>query len=137
MTESCDLSNILQNMEEYHCDAYSLLVNEFETFGDLVGHAIMSGPNMGKTNQEQMWRQKHLNYEFLWHRQLGKTSFVRDQLYKATRHIIAKELPCHKRLSLCMQYGKKAVESTSIYACYIRKEDMIHRVNAIMSSLLA
>ena len=91
----------------------------------------MSGPNVGKTNQNQMWRHKHSNHKFLWHRQFGKTRFVRDRLYKATRHIIAKELPGHERLSLCMQYGKKAVESTSTYACYGRKEDMIHRVNAI------
>ena len=34
-----------------------------------------------------------------------------------------------------MQYGKKAVESTSIYACYIRKEDMIHRVNTIIAAV--
>ena len=27
VTESCDLSNILQNIEDHHCDAYSLLVN--------------------------------------------------------------------------------------------------------------
>ena len=87
MTESCDLSDILQKMEGDHCDAYSLLVNEFEAFGDLVGHTIVSGPNVGKTNQKQMWRQKHSNHKVLWHRQFGKTRFVRDRLYKATRHI--------------------------------------------------
>ena len=110
MTESCDLSDILQKMEEYHCDAYSLLVNEFEAFGDLVGHTIVSGPNVGKTNQKQMWRHKHSNHEFLWHRQFGKTRFVRDRLYKSTRHLIAKELPGHERLLLCMQYREKAVK---------------------------
>ena len=122
-------------MEYDHCDAYSLLVNEFESFGDLVGHTILSGPNVGKTNQKQMWRHKHLNHEFLWHGQFGKTGFVRDRLYKATRHIIAKELPGHERLSLCMQYGEKAVESTSKYACCARKEDMIHRVNTIIAEV--
>ena len=50
VTESCDLSEILQNIEDDHCDAYSLLVNEFEVFGDLAGHTIVSGPNVGKTN---------------------------------------------------------------------------------------
>ena len=34
-----------------------------------------------------------------------------------------------------MQYGKKAVESTSTYACYARKEDTIHRVNAIVAEV--
>ena len=82
-----------------------------------------------------MWRHKHSNHEFLWHRQFGKTSFVCDQLYKATQHIIAKEIPGHKWLSLCMQYGVKAVESTSTYACYARNEDMIHRVNAIIAAV--
>ena len=31
-----------------------------------------------------------------------------------------------------MQYGKKALESTSVYACYARKEDTIHRINVII-----
>ena len=130
--ESCDLSDILQNIEDDHCDAYSLLVNEFEAFGDLVGHTIVSVPNVGKTNKKQMCRYKNSNHKFLWHWQFGKNSFVHNRLYKATRHIIAKELPGHERLSLCMQYRKKAVLSTSTYACYARKEDMIHRVNAII-----
>ena len=64
--------------------------------------------------------------------EIGKTSFVHNRLYKATRHIIAKELPGHERLSLCMQYRENSVESTSTYACYARKEDTIHRVNAII-----
>ena len=80
VTESCDLSNILQKMEDDHRDAYSPLVNEFEAFRDLVGHNIVSGPNVGKTNQKQMWRHKHSNHEFLWHRQFSKASFVRDRL---------------------------------------------------------
>ena len=84
VTESCDLSDIFQTMEDDHCDAYPLLVNEFEALGDLVGHTIVSGPNVGKINQKQMWRHKHSNHEFLWHRQFGKTIFVHNLLYKAT-----------------------------------------------------
>ena len=64
VTESCDLSDILQKMEDDHCDAYYLLVNEFKAFGDLVGHTIVSGPNVGKTNQKQMWSHKYSNHEF-------------------------------------------------------------------------
>ena len=62
VTESCDLSDILQKMEDDRCDAYSFLVNQFEAFGYLVGHTIVSGPNVGKTNQKQMWRHKHSNH---------------------------------------------------------------------------
>ena len=65
VTESCDLSDIFKKMEDNHCDAYFLLVNEFEAFVDLVGHTIVSGPNLGKTNHKQMWRHKHSNHEFM------------------------------------------------------------------------
>ena len=34
-----------------------------------------------------------------------------------------------------MQYRKKAVESTSTYVCYAIKEDMIHRLNAIIAAV--
>ena len=50
MKEICDLSDILQKMEDNDCDAYSFLVNEFEAFVDLVGNTIVSTPNVGKTN---------------------------------------------------------------------------------------
>ena len=70
----------------------------------------MSRPNVGKTNPKQMWRHKHSNHEFLSHQQFGKIRFVHVRLYKATRDIIAKEVPGHKWLSMCMQYGKKDVK---------------------------
>ena len=38
-------------------------------------------------------------------------------------------------MSLCMQYGEKAVKSTSIYACYARKEGIIHHVNTIIAAV--
>ena len=122
MTDSCDLSEILQKMEDDHCDAYSLLVNEFEAFGDLVGHTIVSGPNVGKTYKKQMWRHKYSNHEFMRHRKFGKTIFFCDWLYKATQHIIAEDLPGHERLLLCMQYGGNDVEA-------------IHRVNVIITAV--
>jgi hypothetical protein len=91
VSASNDLSDIMQKFEEDHCGPYILLVGEFEHCGELQHHTIMAGPHAGKLNYKQMWRHKHSSYGFLWHRQFGKTNFVNDRLYKATRMIISRK----------------------------------------------
>ncbi len=91
VSTSNDLLDIMWKFEEDCCDLYILLVGEFEHCGELQHHTITAGPHTGKLNYKQMWRHKHSSYEILWHRQYGKTNFVNDRLYKATRTIISRK----------------------------------------------
>jgi hypothetical protein len=65
----------------------------------------------------------------------GKTKFVRDRLYKATRQIIIKHIPDYKRLKLIMYYGKKSIDSIDAHVVDSRETDMPKRVMAVKASI--
>ncbi len=107
VSASNDLSDIMWKFEEDRCDLFILLVGKFEHCGELQHHTITASPHTGKLNYKQMWRHNHSSYEFIWHRQYGKTNFFNDRLYKATRTIISRKWAGHKCLAKIMQYGNK------------------------------
>ena len=112
----------------------ALMFAEFEPAGALMEHAITSAPKQGTMNIKQLWTHKHSDYKFLWHRQIGKTTFVRDRLYKAVRTIINRQSTGSARLSLIMDYGSKSITSTDGHAKYPRDVDMVNRVGAVFAS---
>ena len=130
-TDVSDLKAKFDNKAE----PFSLMVAEFESQGEVMEHAITSGPHLGKINFKQQWRHKHSEYSFLWHHQLGKSSFQRDRLYKAVRVIINKRDNGHERLSLIMQYSDMPTSSTSEHAKYPRDVDMVNRVLAVFAAV--
>jgi hypothetical protein len=135
VSASNDLLDIMRRFAEDHCDLYVLLVGKFEHWGELQHHTITAGPHTGKLNYKQMWRHKHSSYDFLWHKQYGKTNFVKEKLYKATRMIISRKLDSHKCLTKIMQYGKKPLDASDVNVVYPREIDMVKRVFAVFAGV--
>ena len=115
-------------------EAYVLMFAEFEPTGALMEHAITVGPKQGMMNIKELWKHKHSDYKFSWHRQYGKTSFVRDRLYKAVRAIINRQSTGSERLSLIMDYGSKPISSTDGHIKYPRDVDMVNHIGVVFAS---
>ena len=130
---SCDSIDDLVKKAEERCTPYSLLLAEFESFGDLQEHRVASGGNVGKVNYKQMWRHTHSGYSFMWHRQFGKAAFERSKLWKAARAIISTQAAGHQRLMFIMKYSKKPLNSSDGNEPRPREQDRIHRVGAVMA----
>ena len=136
MVASTDVSDIIKKLSESTCNAYSLLVGEFEPSGELQTHTIQRGPKAGTTNYKQMWKHRYSDYHWMWHRKVEKTDFVVDRIYKAARQIIAEQRDGYERLKVIMEAGKKPIHDNDANAVYHREEDMLNRVEGVVGAIL-
>jgi hypothetical protein len=62
---------------------------------------------MGETSYKQQWKHRHSDYEFIWHRVLGKNVFAPDKLFKVVRAIISQKCLGWERIELIPKHDKK------------------------------
>ena len=79
---SDDVTDIRRRIDE-RCKAYSILMGEFKSSGDLEPHTMTRGQHVGKTNYKQLWVHKYSGYDFsgtasLARRRLSLTSYGRQ-----------------------------------------------------------
>ncbi len=101
-----DLSDLLLMIQDKVKPA-TILLGDFESIGELQPNIIATGPNMGETSYKQKWKHRHSDYEFIWHRVLGREVFAPDKPFKAARAITSQKCPGWERVEFILKHDKK------------------------------
>ncbi len=86
-----------------------MLLGKCESIGELQPHIISKGQHMSETSYKQQWKHwhRHSDYEFIWHRVLGKDVFAPDKLLKVARAIIGQKCLGWEHIELILKHDKK------------------------------